>query len=424
MKEDSSISSFISREDRPFVIYYVALSVLTVLLTRPNSVIGELYRIIYSAAIFIPPLLKNKWLPFSLNVFVCVSMCSFSPLLPSKTFIIVIVAVFVSIFQQSLTAKGVRPIIWLFLFFMLIIDLFYGDIQIQVWYSILIVLICFGCINNEDDIKLFALSFVFVSVILSSLFLLNFEAFLEQYAKAADDVSRSGWINPNVFGGHLSLGAVTAYWLLRSQINNRFWLLSLLISMGVVLVVLFLNASRGALIATVLPIVISILFSKMRTGYKIVSLIIGITFVVYSFNSGYFELLIFRFSDDTIRTGGSRFSIWAQKLNAFTQEGFLPTLFGVGQTNCESLGNFGRTHNDFVTALLSYGLAGLLFFVIFLFTPLFRTARHHLANIDLLAFYTVLLVECCVLEPFFRGYLVYYMFFLFIHKFNKVYILR
>ena len=421
MQLESTKSSLLSREDHPYIIYYVALSLITVLLTHPDSKVGEFYRILYSFAIFIPPILKGKWLPFSLNVFVSVSICSFSPLLPSKTILIVIAALAVGLLSKRIVLSGVKSIIWIFLIYIFLIALLYSDIQELMAYSVLMTLICIGSIGNKDEVSLFALSFVFVAIILSLMFLLNFETFLVQYAKE-EALDRSGWINPNMFGGHLSLGIVAAYWLFRSKTANKIWTIILLLSVGVSLLVLIMNASRGALMASVLPIGIMVLFSKMKVGYKIVSLGLGALLVLYAFNNGFFDLLIYRLQDETVRTGGDRFTIWLEKLDAFNQNGILSVVFGVGQTNCELLGATGSTHNDFVTALLSYGIVGFVLFAIVIFNPLFSTFHHF--SIETIAFFTVMLVESLVLEPFFRGYLIYYMFFLFILKYNKHYVLQ
>ena len=416
MKATSTINSLFSREDSKIVVYYVFLSIITVLLTRPDAGVGEFTRVLYSAAIFIPPLIKSKWLPFSVTVFLCVSMCSFSPLLPSKTFLIVIAALFVSIFHKKLSVYGIKAYIWLLLFYILIIDLFFFDFQEWIVYSLLL-LVCFnGCIKDESDVKILALSFVFISVILSALFLLNFETFLVQYSKE-DDISRSGWINPNVFGGHLVIGVIAAFWLLRNLKDNKISFLLLVASMVLTLLTLIMNASRGAIIAVVLPLVIMTLFSKMKRGYKIATLFAGLLFVVFSFTNGYYDLLMFRLSDDTLKTGGLRTTIWLQKFNEFNQEGVFDFVFGVGQSGCKSLAQNGRTHNDFLTALFAYGIIGLALFVVTLFKPLFL--RKNYRRVEIVAFYSVLFIECFALEPFFRGYFIYYVFFLFILKYLR-----
>lgn len=421
MQIGTTRASLLSRDDVPFLLYYVALSILTVLLTRPDRELGEYYRILYSIAIFIPPIVKGKWLPFSLNVFVSVSICSFSPLLPSKTFLLVIAAFLIAMLSRKFDLSKVKSVEWLLLFHIFIIGLIYYDFNALMVDSILMMLICIGCIDNNDDVKLLALSFVFVSIVLSVLFLLNFDNFLATYAKD-EALDRSGWINPNMFGGHLSLGVVAAYWLLHNKFADKIWNIILLVCIGTALFVLIMNASRGALLASVIPIAVMVLFSKIKVRYKLLTLAIGFFLVSFAFNNGIFDLLLYRLSDETAKTGGDRFIIWSDKFEAFFQENIVSLIFGVGQTNCELLGAKGSTHNDFVTALFSYGIIGFILFIIVLLKPLFASLRKFSA--ELTAFYIVMLVECFVLEPFFRGYFLYYMFFLFIIKYNRYYTLQ
>lgn len=420
MKETSrnNTDSVAARKDRLFVVYYVFLSIVTVLMTRPHTEVGNIYRILYTLAFFIPTFIRSKWLPFAITVSFCVSMCSFSPLLPSKTYLLVAVAFAVILLKRQPLSKDVSPINVFFICYIFLIDLFYFDFQELVTYNILLMLCCSNCIKDMDDVKRLALAFVFISVILSALFLLNFETFLFKYSKE-DDISRSGWINPNIFGGHLVTGFISAFWLLRGNTSKKMLSIALLICMGLTLIVLIMNASRGSIIAAVFPVVIMILFSRIKASYKFLAIIIGIIFIIFSFANGYYELLMYRMTDDTVSTGGLRTTIWRDKIDAFSQKGIVPLLFGVGQTKCELLAHNVKTHNDFLTALISYGVVGFFMFVIIFFRPLFTSK--FFKSVEPSAFYSLLIIECTVLEPLFRGYFIFFMYFLFILKYLKFY---
>ena len=90
-------------------------------------------------------------------------------------------------------------------------------------------------------------------------------------------------------------------------------------------------------------------------------------------------------------------------------------LFGIGETASANIGRYVSTHNDLVTAMIAYGIIGLLMFLYFIFIYPIVKAKNNKLFVFILLIYMI--IECCVLEPFFRGYIVFIMFYFFIIKF-------
>ena len=139
--------------------------------------------------------------------------------------------------------------------------------------------------------------------------------------------------------------------------------------------------------------------------------------------SGIFELLVFRMESDTAYTAGSRSLIWAEKLNAYTNDlGFLHYLIGVGgRTGAEAIGYSAEianmsTHNDFVSAIVGFGVPCFLYFIYLLCYPFLYMPKGH-TRIVFAVITLFVVIECSVLEPMFRGYVTYVMFYIFLYSY-------
>jgi len=278
----------------------------------------------------------------------------------------------------------------------------------------------FSGVKEESDLKVLNNGLVIVAFYYSVLYLLNRDAFAVVYVGDLG-LERSGWINPNVFGSFISLGAVIAVGHLTKHIGMNTtiierWLYIATVALG--FIVLILLASRGALVTFVVSTFLFVLFSGSKKSYKIlfVALMVILTFALY--RNGYFELIQYRMELDTNATVGNRSQIWESKLEAFSHFNVFEVFFGIGRSGCESIQSEGimrSTHNDFITALVGYGLFGLLLYVALYVRVFFKADRKKRLAIAILLL--AMAMEASVAESIFRAHLTSIMFFVFIYKY-------
>lgn len=283
-------------------------------------------------------------------------------------------------------------------------------------FMIIITLISSAFVRNNDDLTIFLLSFLLLSLYLSIIFIVMRDQFVVHFD--GTDIERGGWTNPNGFGGTISCGVVLAagYFMNFFKIkNNNILKLLSIITIVVTLIALALNASRGALFSAIIGIALFVLFSNIKLRYKITIPIILICIFILLEGIGYFELLEYRMGEEG--SGGNlsyRTVIWQKKISAFMNLEFFSKFVGIGLSNVKNFGMVYSTHNDFVSALIGFGYLGLTLFVVFLLYPILKVKKHF--KIPTYVLLLFILMECIVLEPFFRGMLVYFFLYLFILK--------
>ncbi len=266
------------------------------------------------------------------------------------------------------------------------------------------------------------LSFLFISLFLSLLFLVNREVFLTSFGKSEFGFERSTWINPNVFGGMIACGGIVSMGYITKMFFikiEKYIIIFSIITVLFAIPTLILNASRGAFFAFCSASALFIIFSKTKVFYKICFIILIASFAGFLFYNGTFDLLIYRLNgEDSTMTFGGRRTLWFDKLKLFSEFSVLELLFGIGWSNCNELSNEMSTHNDFVTALIGFGIIGFILFLIMLLIPIARAPRDKKISVIVLTLF--LMLECSVLEPIFRGYLVFLIFYFFILKYATI----
>ena len=403
------------KNDKYFLIYYLLILCSTILVSKPDANFGNIYRLVYLCLVFFPLFLNVRIAPLVLTTFIGISFASFAPLLPSST-IYYFIIVFITL--MSSRTKSTILVLLLLLYF-LSIELFYGTPQINFIEWIFITFMLHQCIKTKDDLHLFAKSFPIISLVLSILFLLNFDSFVKEVALMGEDVERSSWINPNVFGGYVGCGLVVAfYYFLNDRLKTKSIKLLYLSTIILSIITLIMNGSRGVVLSCSLSIIFILLFSNVKKIYKVYIPILLVLFLVLLYNLGTFDLLEARFETENTATAGGRTDIWLAKLNEFMHLPFGQQIFGVGYNNCVALGgNNMDTHNDVFTALFAYGYVGLLLFSVMLILPLYLCNKNKFFMV--IGFEVFLIMECLVLSPIFRGYFLFIAFYFFILKYSQ-----
>lgn len=412
------------KTDNKIFIYYAALTLLTIIMMRPGTEYSSIIRFGYFALVFAPLFVAKSFTPFVITSFYWISFCSFTGLLPLNILFTLAGLLVVWLFARA--SFSVPIIIAVALFFLFVLSLLFFDFEETgvVWLGIIMVLMLSSFIHTESDLKKLGLAFVLVSFVMSVVFLLHRGDFMESYIRGVDTLERAGWMNPNVIGGTIGCGVVVAMGFLLDGIEKKWpFKLFLFFTVGVSLIVLILNASRGALLATTVASLLFVIINrKVSLFYKVLIVVLLGLFIYYLYTNDYFELLAYRIAEEAKSggTGGSRIPIWESKLAAIRSTDVFSQLFGVGQTETINIGIRHRTHNDFVTALVAYGFVGFVLFVLTLLYPIYHRFSIKKTT-SLLPYFAFLFLECMVLEPLFRGYFLFLVFFLYMFKYSEIY---
>lgn len=414
MKHLSKGILFLSKRLDNWILFYFLLLILIQLFLALREIeLGGTVRVIFTAFVFFPTFIRPSWFPFTLILFVGTSINSFICLIPSSLIFSLVFAIVVGLLHFR--KLGYTPLLGIAIYY-LFICLVNSDLESGFIFMVVITLISGAFVRNEDDMTIVLLSFLLLSLYLSTIFIIMRDQFVVRFD--GTDIERGGWTNPNGFGGTISCGVVLAAGYLMNYFKiKKNVVLKLLsfITIVVTLIALALNASRGALFSAIIGIALFILCSNIKLRYKLTIPIILIGLFLILESIGYFELLEYRMDEEG--SGGTlsyRTIIWQKKISAFMNLDFFSQFVGIGLTNVKNFGMVYSTHNDFVSALIGFGFLGLILFLVFLFYPLIRADQFSKTPTYISLLF--ILMECIVLEPFFRGMLTYFFMYLFICK--------
>jgi len=404
---------------RVIVVYYFLISILIFFIMRPNETVPTITRFVFLAVVLFPVLFKTEFLPFAILCFYGISSASFAVILPTNTIYYLAITL---VFYAYYPPKS-RFIICesFFLLYFVLCCLIHGDIQEFLgWGAIAMMLGDF--VRKKSDVKILLYAFLLISLFLSVLFLVYRDDFIVEYVRYGDEAERTKWINSNYLGAIIAAGGVlsVAYLtnliqLVRTDFLRILSPLTLLLSFPVIV----LNSSRGAFLAFTIPSVIMMLLSRIKVHYKLL-LVIAAAFMVYLlYYSESFTLLAMRMEDESFGSVGLRSFIWKEKLHLFWEDqSFMHHLIGIGRNKCTDLANQLSTHNDFLTALIGYGISGLVLFIAAIVYPIVKARKETKTVVGMFLLYLIL--ECFVLEPVFRGYFVLIMFYFFVLRYSMI----
>ncbi len=400
-------------------IYYAILLFALMSWTNRDSAPNELFRIGFVLAIMLPAIIKETfWLPASLICFFTYSQYNFAyPLMPTTLPIYVLLIFVAYLFMYKRICRSSTPPTYLliFTFYVLAVDTVTSLSVEKIFYCLLILLLLYkfvdGC--SQKAVKTMTIGFVVSSLALSSTFLVNRAIFAVDFG--TEGLERSGWTDANYFGMILGFGAVLALQsLLNKEMKNLYEAFVYVACIGVTTVTLVLNASRGAILSLAVCYAYILLFSKVKSIYRIFCILAIVIFCVWMFNNQYFELLVYRVENDS-GTASGRTIIWANKLNAFFTEGnFLNLLFGFGYEGGMKLGygHLQGSHNEYIAALVEYGFTGFIMLLVLLIMPIVKSVRQ---NKRLLVMFVLYLMVCLTtLEPLTLGQLPFWFFYFYI----------
>ena len=365
--------------ERRLYIYYFFLLIVLCSWVSPMSAPPMPLRLVYLLALVLPAILKapNMLVPV-LACFTALGTygisCSYMP--TEKWIYLLIIVASLFIVPSRLKSCQRPPIIFVvFCIYVCSIDFIHGEELANIDYSLLIVLLSFFFVSkNGYEKDSYMIAFIITTIILSIFFF----TYGQSSAIEVSETGRRSWVDPNYFGNVCGMGVVLAYNIVVNKLapNKNFNKIAIFtIPLGMLLLVM--NASRGAFLSMGVAIVIITMFSKIKFKKKIgIALLVALgVFAMYSL--GAFDVLSERLMDED-DTGNGRTLIWEAKMLGYMSGDTYDKLFGIGYQGGFFLaipGGFGF-HNDYLAFLVDYGIVGTILFFCIIAYPLKLVANN------------------------------------------------
>ena len=261
------------------------------------------------------------------------------------------------------------------------------------------------------------LSFVTVSIVLS--------IFYFTYGQSNEEVlseGRVGWVDSNYMGNVCGMGIVLAYNAIINQFfsGSKVYSRLCLVAVWAGVIMLILNASRGAFLSMSVAIVVITLFAKIPLKKKVLVSAVAVIGVISLYHYGLFDVLEERIASDD-GTGNARTVIWAAKLDAFLQLPWYQQFIGLGYRGGFELafpGGFGF-HNDYLALIVDYGYIGFILFISMLLYPVAIVRQQSSSKPIVISLILFLLTCAATLEPYTAGRLAYWFFYMAIVLFAR-----
>lgn len=404
------------------VVYYSVLLLALIFASRPEVEYSLVLRFIYFGMVLVPLLLYPKLTPAVITCFWGICSNSFYALLPDNNLYLIVVVVLILAFNPGFVKYGARaPIIfWILWVYTLFISIIFSDLDQNFIKVLFLFILLFPFVKDREDIYMLSLGICMMSLALSALYLMNFKYFSTTIGQT--DFEVGAWGNINTLAGAVACGFPVAFANLMGTINGRRSLLIrilMIACMVVSIIVVFASGSRGALSAVAVSSVLILASSNSKKSTKVFAILGIAVMLVILYQEGVMDFLFYRVTElDTNDTAGGRTAIWLTKLSALYSSDIIDQLFGIGRHNCNNLGVYYSTHNDFVTSVVGFGYLGFVMFTIFMYIPIAGIKIRK--SIFPIALWSFIIIESFVLEPYFRGYIPFYAFYLLVIKYVEL----
>lgn len=413
-------------DNRILLIYYLSLLGVMLSWTDTENAPNIILRVVFMVASVVPAVIYDK--AYLAPVVICFNAItqngfahSYMP--DNQLYYIALLSLSLLLFRPAKEHVKVPSFIWAIFFYIIIIDIVTNFIieKITLTFIVAWLLFQFTTTKSERDVRLWSLSFIITSLVLSSEFLLNRQRFAELYFGIG--LERSYWMDPNYFGMVIGMGFIVALlYVLKhssktlSKLSALAVMLLCIITMITSIIVLILNASRGALLAVSIASIMALSLSKVKKSYKMALIILMMSCLYLLYQDSYFDLLQYRIENDDTEGANGRYEIWEKKINLFFEGSPLNVIFGNGQDGGLKLGygNIKRgTHNDYIGFLVEYGIIGMFLFITMLFKPLLKALKNMVFP-TVVVLSTYLGICCFTLEPITGAYIPFLFFYYYI----------
>ncbi len=410
------------------IVYYTVLLLLMMSWTSYDSFPPTILRIVYLAAVLAPGLLdKDCTIPAALTCFwgIAVNGYAYSYMLTMVYLYIGILILLTFVIhrykKRSMLFRGYMLPIVMCLFVTLRNLVASSSIEDITW-SLLLFLIFPLFIADTDTFneKRMSWAFMTLTAVLSYYCFTTQELFAGAYGGGPGNsaiATRSGWTDPNYLSMIVGMGAVIGFRnILRLRRVDKLTAVLALVSFGMAVPAMMLLVSRGGLLCLCGSVSMLLLFSKVKTGYKIGILSLIIVFVVILYTNDFLVMLEERLNGEAGGSNNERMWILERRLTAFADGSPIYWIIGYGLQDGLLLGlpYVMGNHNDYVAFLTEYGVVGLFMFIGILLLPVYNMKYGSKVYGDVVAYTFYLMLASLTLEPFAFGRWIHYIFLLFI----------
>ena len=376
------------------------------------------FRLIYLVAMIFPAYLKAPRLLIPVTLcFTAISAYGFScSYLPTEyyyytySFLVLVVA---SIMFRHNEHISIPSLLVVFALYILLIDFFNNEKLENIEYSFFAMLMSLFFVSKTgEEYCFYPIAFAVVSLALCYFFF----TVGDQFTIEVQGQDRVMWKDPNYMGSVVGMGVVCSYNEVMNNENLKKWVRSLyLFTIGIGVVMLLMNASRGATLATAIGMSMLTIFSKIKPWKKILFLGFVIISILILHNLNMFDALQQRMAEDD-GTGNARTIIWAYKYEGYMRGTFMQKMFGIGYHGGFMLGTIGGYgfHNDYLAFLVDYGLVGLVLFLTMLIYPIWMVRKNSSQKVIVTTLVLFLATCCATVEPLTAGRLAYFYFYMYI----------
>lgn len=408
---------------RYIICYYAVLMLVMMSWTDYNSFPSMILRIVFLIAVMVPGFFdKDCVLPAAITCFWGVAVNGYAySYMPTQVYLYVglllVSMVIINRYdKKSMMFRGYLLPVCLFLFVTLRNLIQTTSIEEITWGLLIFILFPYFIPDKgNDNEKKMSWAFMVMTIVLSFYSLTTQELFAAGAAGAIAE--RSAWTDPNYLSMIVGMGAVIGFRnILRIRNIDRFTAVLSLISFFMAVPAMLLLVSRGGLLCLCGGIAVLILFSKIKTSYKIGMIAFIVIFVIILYTNDFFTMLEERLNGEANASNNERVWILLNRLTAFSKGSPFYWLVGYGLQDGLKLGlpfPMG-SHNDYVAFLAEYGVIGLVMFLGMLSLPFYNMKYGTKVLGEVCAYTFYLLLASLTLEPFAFGRWVYYVFLLFI----------
>ena len=397
-------------------IYYFIMLLLLCMWTDMNTAPNMLFRLAYISALFFPVL---KYAPQMFPpVFICFVGASTyyvsSSFMPNEIYYYTAILLVIALFIKNKRYSKIQiPILAILCLYVTAIDIFNNGELENIEYALFITLILLSYIdlNNLNTVQ-YSYAFIIITIVVC----ITFFTIGKQYVVEIQGQDRTMWQDPNYLGCVVGMGVICAFFeLMRKNYANKFVKLLYLFTIFIGIIMLLLNASRGAALSTAIGITFITMFSNISYKKKIYAVLFVAIALVILYQLDMFSALQNRMEADD-GTGNARTTIWAYKTAAFF---LLPTsciITGIGYYKGFMLGTIGGYgfHSDYVAFFVDYGIIGTLLLITLFVYPLYLSGKNKKNRGIIYAMTFYLVANCATLEPFTGGRVIYFLFYLYI----------
>lgn len=265
--------------------------------------------------------------------------------------------------------------------------------------SIIFALLLLRCIASysENDFRLLVFYIVLATVISVIFSFTHYGDLVSNfYTTSGGYVDRLRWKDSNYISFFIGLIFLLSLFLLKrsNKSKKNFYIASIII----IAVAICLLISRG----TILFLIIALAYYFRKDIFKLSVIkyfILIFLIICISYQFGFLDSIIYRFTSDDLTTGSGRTDIWRQGIVTFFNKDLLTIIFGAGaeqSVNMAVLNNINWSpHNNYLEVLFDYGILGVLVFVSLLMSLFFTSKTNEKQTMIV-----YIILSCITVVPF------------------------